>query len=95
MHKCNETKSFVSVSEGSNPATQKQLFSELTVKVDVKRRKVGRGMNKQKWTKEERVVLWECYVRSGGRGCLRVYKRIMEMWDGRDVGIRSQASVPN
>ena len=23
-----------------------------------------RGMNKRKWTKEERLILWECFVRS-------------------------------
>jgi len=33
-----------------------------------------------------RVVLWECYVRSEGRGCLGFIKRVIEMWDGRDIG---------
>jgi len=40
------------------------------------------------------VVLWECYVRSGGRGCVGYVNRVMEMLDGRDVGVRSQASYP-
>jgi len=109
MHKCNETKSSVSVSEGSiseqADTTSKTVLFRTTSegggegggkgkeKGRRNRKEGGRGLNKQKWTKEERVVLWECYVRSGGRGCLGYIKRVMEMWDGRDVGIRSQASI--
>jgi len=109
MHKCNETKSSVSVSEGSiseqADTTSKTVLFRTTSegggegggkgkeKGRRNRKEGGRGLNKQKWTKGERVVLWECYVRSGGRGCLGYIKRVMEMWDGRDVGIRSQASI--
>ena len=104
MHKCNETKCSVSESEGSNPdqsgTTSKTVLFRTNSEDggEEKRVKKGgkqseRGKWKQKWTKEERVVLWECYVRSGGRGCLGYINRVMEMWNGRDVGIRSQASV--
>lgn len=116
MHKCNESKASVSVSDGSYPdqadttiktvlfRTNCEGSSEIGmgreggemkgVKENVCRNeKTNRGKIKQKWTKEERVVLWECYVRSGGRGCLGYIGRVMDMWNGRDVGVRSQASV--
>ena len=64
------------------------------------RKKVGsrkegslRGRNKQPWTQEECKVLWECYVRSGGSGSDGYIKRLVDMWDGRDVNVRPQAAL--
>ena len=51
------------------------------------------GKNKAKWTKEERRVVWECYVRSGGRGSHGYIKRLMEFWEESALNKRSQASV--
>ena len=53
----------------------------------------GRGKNKSKWTKEERKILWECYIRSRIISPDGYIKSVMEMWNGRDVSVRSQASV--
>ena len=52
-----------------------------------------RGHNKQPWSQEECKVLWECYVRSGGSGSDGYIKRLVEMWDGRDVNVRPQAAL--
>ena len=52
-----------------------------------------RGRNKQPWSQEECKVLWECYVRSGGSGSDGYIKRLVEMWDGRDVNVRPQAAL--
>lgn len=57
------------------------------------RKEGGRGKNKEKWTREERLVLWECYVRSGKRETLGYIERVMNMWNGRDISVRSQASI--
>lgn len=51
------------------------------------------GKAKAKWTKEERRVVWECFVRSGGRGNHGYIKRLMEFWEVKAVNKRSQASV--
>ena len=37
--------------------------------------------------------MWECYVRSGGRGSHGYIKRLMELWEERALNKRSQASV--
>ena len=55
--------------------------------------KFGRGKGKVPWTREERRVLWECYIRSGKRGCEGYIKRLKDMWDGRDISVRSEASI--
>ena len=52
-----------------------------------------RGRNKQPWSQEECKVLWECYVRSGGSGSDGYIKRLVDMWDGRDVNVRPQAAL--
>ena len=42
------------------------------------------------------MVLWECYTRSillKGRGNIDYINRLIEMWNGRDVDVQSQASV--
>eukprot|EP00111_Clytia_hemisphaerica_P013739 TCONS_00040429-protein len=51
------------------------------------------GKNKTKWTKEERCLVWECFVRSGGKGSYGYIKRLMEFWEERALSKRSQASV--
>jgi len=51
------------------------------------------GKNKAKWTKEERCLVWECFVRSGGRGSHGYINRLMEFWEERALSKRSQASV--
>ena len=58
------------------------------------RRKVGqRGRNKVSWSKEERVTLWECYIRSGWKQSKGYMKRLKEIWDGRDVSVRKLPSL--
>ena len=47
------------------------------------RKKGGREKNKRSWTKAEREVLWECYYIS----------IVMDMWNRRDIGIRTTASI--
>jgi len=86
MHKCNEHP------EQANTTLKTVLFRTNSeggggkgIGVKGKGKQSERGKNKQKWTKEEREVLWECYVRSGRRGCLGFIKRVMEMWEGRDI----------
>ena len=51
------------------------------------------GKCKTKWTKDERCLVWECFVRSGGRGSHGYIKRLMEFWEGKALNKRSQASV--
>lgn len=53
----------------------------------------GKGKGKVPWSRRERQVLWECYIRSGKRECEGYIKRLKDMWDGRDVSVRSQASI--
>ena len=59
----------------------------------ISRKEGGRSRKKQAWTKEERCVVWECFIRSGGVGVEGYRDRIFEMWNGRDLGVRSRASV--
>ena len=56
------------------------------------RKEGGRG-KKQPWTKRERCVLWECYIRSGGREVKGYRDRGIEMWNGRDLSVRTESSV--
>ena len=59
-----------------------------------KTRKEGRrGKFKERWTVEERRVLWECFVRSGGKRSGGYIKRLKEMWDGRDLSVRGVPSL--
>ena len=44
-------------------------------------------------TDEERKVLWECCVRSGGSQRGGYIMKVKEMWDGRDVGARTVGSL--
>ena len=52
-----------------------------------------RGKVKGKWTDEERKVLWECFVRSGGKRSGGYIKKVKEMWDGRDLSVRGVPSL--
>ena len=51
------------------------------------------GKHKDAWTREERKVLWECYVRSGGSKKKGYIKAVKDMWDGKDMSIRSTPSL--
>ena len=51
------------------------------------------GKKKVQWTKEERCVVWECFVRSGGRQSYGYIKRLMEFWEAKGISDRSQASI--
>ena len=56
----------------------------------VRKKDGGRGKIKQAWTDEERRVLWECFVRSGGKKSGGYMKKVKEMWDGRDLSVREK-----
>ena len=59
-----------------------------------RRGKMGRtGLFKCKWSQLERKVLWECYARSGGRRADGYIQKVKDMWDGRDLSVRSVASL--
>ena len=80
---------------GPNHATDPKSETS-KIKKNKNRKEGGRGKNKQPWSKEERLIVWECYLRSvyqGGRENKDYIKRLMEMWNGRDISVRSQASV--
>ena len=63
-------------------------------KKSVRDKKGGRrGKVKGKWTDEERKVLWECFVRSGGKRSGGYIKKVKEMWDGRDLSVRGVPSL--
>ena len=51
------------------------------------------GRNKIKWSKEELKVVWECYLRSKIIAPDAYIDCVMDMWNGRDVNLRSQAAV--
>ena len=56
----------------------------------------GRGKNKRPWTKAEREVIWEFYYRSivnGDRQNKNYIRSVMDMWNGRDIDIRTTASI--
>ena len=46
----------------------------VTTKKGKTRKEGKRGKYKEKWTDEERRVLWECFVRSGGKRSGGVYQ---------------------
>lgn len=52
-----------------------------------------RGMKKSKWTREERLVLWECFVRSKKVSPNGYIKTLVELWETNGLGVRSQASL--
>ena len=57
-------------------------------------RKVGkRGKNKHWWTLEERKVLWECFVRSGGKKSGGYIKKVKALWDERGLSVREVPSL--
>ena len=82
-------------SEESENESDADFLETKPIPKKVGSRKEGslRGRNKQPWTQEECKVLWECYVRSGGSGSDGYIKRLVEMWDGRDVNVRPQAAL--
>ena len=65
----------------------------LTGKKGKTRKEGRRGKFKERWTVEERRVLWECFVRSGGKRSGGYIKRLKEMWDGRDLSVRGVPSL--
>ena len=48
----------------------------------------GRGKIKQLWTDQERRVLWECFIRSGGKRTGGYMQKVKEMWDGSNLSVR-------
>ena len=53
-----------------------------------KKRKV-----KVKWTKEERRVLWRCFVESGGKKERGYLGRVKERWDQHGLSQRNKGSL--
>ena len=58
----------------------------------------GKGKNnvgrwKRGWTHDERKVLWECFVRSGGQRGGGYMKAVKALWDERGLGERSMPSL--
>ena len=83
----------VSVEEQCSPGRQSATVQNNDI---FSKKKGGRGKFKQKWSKEERVVVWECYIRSielDGREHRDYIQKLMQMWEGRDLSVRSQASI--
>ena len=83
----------VSVEEQRSPGRQSATVQNND---NFSKKKGGRGKFKQKWSKEERVVVWECYIRSielDGREHRDYIQKLMQMWEGRDLSVRSQASI--
>ena len=82
-------------SESESLKSEDRFEMSAKPRVPAASRKEGslRGRIKQPWTQEECKVLWECYVRSGGSGSDGYIKRLVEMWDGRDVNVRPQAAL--
>ncbi|MEM7264394.1 MAG: reverse transcriptase domain-containing protein [Pseudomonadota bacterium] len=59
-----------------------------------KRGKMGNtGKVKNRWSHEERKVLWECFERSGGKRSDGYIQKVKAMWDGRDLSVRSVSSL--
>ena len=52
--------------------------------------KKGRGFA---WTVEERMVLWECFARSGGKRGSGYIKKVKALYDNRNMNPRSIASL--
>ena len=48
---------------------------------------------KHSWSHEERLWLWECFERSGEVKSGGYLKKVKDMWDGKDLSVRSQASL--
>ena len=59
----------------------------------VRKKDGGRGKIKPFWTNQERRVLWECYIRSGGKKSGGYMQKVKEMWDGRDLSVRGIPSL--
>ena len=56
-----------------------ELVGSVKGKRRVRKKDGGRGKVKQAWTVEERRVLWECFVRSGGKKSGGYMKKVKEM----------------
>ena len=63
------------------------------VKGGIKGKGGMRGKSKKYWTKEERKVLWECYVESGGVKSGGYMKKVEERWEGKGMTVRSVPSL--
>ena len=66
------------------------------IKIGKLKKEGGRGKNKRPLTKAEREVPWECYRRCIVNGKIEnknYIKSVMDMWNGKDIGIRTQASI--
>ena len=55
--------------------------------------KLGRGKNKVAWSKDERRVLWECFVRSGGARHGGYMNSVKRLWDERGLTVRDTPSL--
>ena len=59
-----------------------------------KARKEGmRGKCKEKWTDHERRMLWECYVRSGGKKAGGYIQKLKDMWNRKGLKARGVPSL--
>ena len=57
-------------------------------------RKEGkRGKFKEGWSDQERKVLWECFIRSGGKKSGGYIRKVKDKWDGRDLSVRGIPSL--
>lgn len=52
-----------------------------------------RGKCKEWWTHEERKVLWECFVRSGGKRADGYIKKVKALWDEIGSSVREVPSL--
>ena len=62
-------------------------------KVRTTRKEGKRGKFKEGWSDQERKVLWECFIRSGGKKSGGYIRKVKDMWDGRDLSVRGVPSL--
>ena len=80
MYNCNKNK-FPSnfprpIEPGQGDTNKKTVFLKTNNGDSGKKVKSGRGREKKSWSKEERKILWECYLRSGERQSKGYMKRL-------------------
>ena len=51
------------------------------------------GKSKAPWSKSERIILWECFVRSGGKRSGGYIKKVENLWRELGVNVRATPSL--
>ena len=79
------------INDGGNRGVREQQKG--SGRKNVAKRVKMTGLSKNKWSREERQLLWECFLRSGGKRSGGYIQKVKDLWDDKGMNARSIASL--